>query len=144
MADQPVLIRSKDDVVRIINEGEHMPRRSRMIGFIALGGFFLDAYDFTSLSAGATPLQQDFGLTSGQLGLVTATMAFGAVLGALSGGYFVDRFGRLRMFVINLALFVLATIAAALAPDYGLLIVFRLLIGIGIGLDVPVAMAFLA
>lgn len=144
MAGQPELIGSKDDVIRVINESEQQPARSRMIGLVALGGFFLDAYDFTSLSAGASQLKAQFGLSSSQLGLVTAAMAFGAVLGALSGGYFVDRFGRLRMFMVNLMLFVLATIGAAFAPNYGVLIVLRLLIGIGIGLDVPVAMAFLA
>src|SRR4051812_48650679 len=105
MADQPELIGSKDDVIRVINESEHQPTRSRMIGFIALGGFFLDAYDFTSLSAGAAQMQKEFGLSASQLGLVTGVMAFGAILGALSGGYFVDRFGRLRMFMVNLALF---------------------------------------
>jgi MFS transporter, putative metabolite transport protein len=144
VAAEPELIRSKDDVIRAINESTEVPHRSRMIGFIALGGFFLDAYDFTSLSAGATQLKQDFHLSASGLGLVTATMAFGAVLGAISGGYFVDRFGRLRMFVVNLTLFVFATIGAAFAPDYGVLIALRLLIGIGVGLDVPVAMAFLA
>jgi putative MFS transporter len=144
MVAEPELIRSKDDVIRAINESTEVPHRSRMIGIIALGGFFLDAYDFTSLSAGATQLQRDFGLSASELGFVTAAMAGGAVIGALSGGYFVDRFGRLRMFVINLVLFVLATIGAAFAPDYGVLIALRLLIGIGVGLDVPVAMAFLA
>ncbi|MGF6884842.1 putative MFS transporter [Nocardia sp. GAS34] len=142
MGSSPILIRTKDDVVRAINESADPPR-SRMIGFIALGGFFLDAYDFTSLSAGSVQMKQEFALTASQLGLVTATMAFGAIVGALSGGYFVDRFGRLRMFIVNLLLFVVATIGAAFAPNYGSLIVLRLLIGIGVGLDVPVAMAFL-
>ncbi|MGW3626886.1 MFS transporter [Streptomyces sp. NPDC000880] len=142
MGSSPVLIRTKDDVVRAINESADAPR-SRMIGFIALGGFFVDAYDFTSLSAGSVQVKEEFGLTASQFGLVTATMAFGAIVGALSGGYFVDRFGRLRMFIINLLLFVLATIGAAFAPNYESLIVLRLLIGIGVGLDVPVALAFL-
>jgi putative MFS transporter len=138
----PALIRTKDDVVRVINESADAPH-SRMIGFIALGGFFLDAYDFTSLSAGSVQMKSEFGLSASQLGLVTAVMAFGAIVGALSGGYFVDRFGRLRMFIVNLLLFVLATLGAAFAPNYETLIVLRLLIGIGVGLDVPVAMAFL-
>jgi MFS family permease len=142
MESSPVLIRTKDDVVRAINDSTDAPH-SRMIGFIALGGFFLDAYDFTSLSAGSVQMKQEFGLTAAQLGLVTATMAFGAIVGALSGGYFVDRFGRLRMFIVNLLLFVLATLGAAFSQNYGTLIVLRLLIGIGVGLDVPVAMAFL-
>jgi MFS family permease len=88
-------------------------------------------------------MKSEFGLSASQLGLVTAVMAFGAIVGALSGGYFVDRFGRLRMFIVNLLLFVLATLGAAFAPNYETLIVLRLLIGIGVGLDVPVAMAFL-
>jgi putative MFS transporter len=142
MNDGSVLIRSKDDVARAINESDDAPN-SRMIGFIALGGFFLDAYDFTSLSAGSVQMQQEFNLSSGQLGLVTAVMAGGAIIGALSGGYFVDRFGRLRMFIVNLLLFVLATVGAAFSPNYEVLIALRLLIGIGVGLDVPVAMAFL-
>ncbi|TKA10285.1 MFS transporter [Actinacidiphila oryziradicis] len=142
MDSPPALIRTKDDVVRVINESADAPH-SRMIGFIALGGFFLDAYDFTSLSAGSVQMKSEFGLSASQLGLVTAVMAFGAIVGALSGGYFVDRFGRLRMFIVNLLLFVLATLGAAFAPDYETLIVLRLLIGIGVGLDVPVAMAFL-
>lgn len=143
MTPKPVLIRTKDDVVRVINESPHLPARSRMIGLIALGGFFLDAYDFTSLSAGSVQMKAEFGLSSGQLGLVTAMMAFGAVVGALCGGYFVDRFGRLRMFIINLLLFVFATLGAALAPNYESLIGLRFLIGVGVGLDIPVAMAFL-
>ncbi|MEY9966170.1 putative MFS transporter [Streptacidiphilus sp. MAP12-16] len=142
MDSTPVLIRTKDDVVRVINESADAPH-SRMIGFIALGGFFLDAYDFTSLSAGSVQMKAEFGLSASQLGLVTAVMAFGAIVGALSGGYFVDRFGRLRMFIVNLLLFVFATLGAAFAPNYQTLIVLRLLIGIGVGLDVPVAMAFL-
>jgi MFS transporter, putative metabolite transport protein len=144
MNNDVTVLRSKDDVVREINESPRHAGLTRIIGIIALGGFFIDAYDFTSLSAGSVQLQKDFALSAGTLGLVTATMAFGAVLGAIFGGYFVDRFGRLRMFLINVLLFVVATIGAALAPNYGVLILFRLLIGIGVGLDVPVAMAFLA
>jgi putative MFS transporter len=138
------VIRSKDDVVREINESPRHAGLTRMIGIIALGGFFIDAYDFTSLSAGAVQLKEEFNLDASTFGLVTGVMAFGAIIGAFSGGYFVDRFGRLRMFLINILLFVVATIGAALAPNYGFLILFRFLIGVGVGLDVPVAMAFLA
>jgi putative MFS transporter len=142
VGSSPVPIRTKDDVVRVINESADAPH-SRIIGFIALGGFFLDAYDFTSLSAGSVQMKAEFGLSASQLGFVTAVMAFGAIIGALCGGYFVDRFGRLRMFIVNLLLFVGATLGAAFSPNYESLIVLRLLIGIGVGLDVPVAMAFL-
>lgn len=144
MSSGVTMIRSRDDVIREVNEGPRRSGLTRMIGIIALGGFFIDAYDFTSLSAGAVQLKQEFALNDLTFGAVTAVMALGAIIGALFGGYFVDRFGRLRMFVINILLFVVATIGGALAPSYGVLIVFRFLIGLGVGLDVPVAMAFLA
>lgn len=139
-----VVIRSKEDIVREVNESPRHASLTRMIGIIALGGFFIDAYDFTSLSAGSVQLQQEFNLSPEVLGIVTAIMAFGAILGAIFGGYFVDRFGRLRMFLINIILFVVATLGAAFSVNYEMLIVFRFLIGVGVGLDVPVAMAFLA
>lgn len=139
----PTVITSKEDVVGIINHSPQSPARMRLIGFIALGGFFVDAYDFTSLSAGASRLQAEFGLTSGQLGLTTAMTAVGALVGGLVGGYFVDRFGRLRMFILNLILFVFATLGAAFSPNYETLLVFRFLVGLGVGLDAPVALAFL-
>lgn len=146
MADvaSATVIRSKDDIVAIINNSPNEPKRMRMVGFIALGGFFVDAYDFTALSAGAAPLAADLGLEPFQLGLATAITALGALFGGLLGGYFVDRFGREKMFVINMILFVGAALGAAFSPNLGALLVFRLLIGFGVGLDVPVALAFLA
>lgn len=141
--ETPTLITSRDDVVSIINHSPQSPGRMRLIGLIALGGFFVDAYDFTSLSAGATRLQAQFGLSSGQLGLATAMTAVGALIGGLAGGYFVDRFGRLRMFILNLLLFVFATLGAAFSPNYEVLLSFRSLVGFGVGLDAPVALAFL-
>ena len=71
-------------------------------------------------------------------------MAVGALLGGLFGGYFADRLGRLKMFFVNMLLFVVATIVAALAPNYTTLLIARFFMGIGVGLDFPVAMSFVA
>jgi MFS transporter, putative metabolite transport protein len=111
---------------------------------IALGGVFVDAYDMTSLSVGAIQLRDEFHLSGTQVGLLSSTMAISALFGALVGGYFVDKLGRKRMFLLDLWLFVLSAIGAALAPNLTVLIVFRLLMGLGVGLDFPVALSFLA
>lgn len=71
-------------------------------------------------------------------------MAIGALFGALFGGYYVDKIGRLKMFFIDLFLFVISAIGAALSPNYYVLIVFRVLMGVGVGLDFPVALSFVA
>ncbi|MCA1844964.1 MAG: MFS transporter [Actinobacteria bacterium] len=148
-----VVLRNVDDVVRLVDEttdhadpaAAHQARRQTMVVmFIALGGVFVDAYDFTSLGIGAIQLRHQFHLTATQVGALSSTMAFSALFGALVGGYFVDKLGRKRMFLLDLWFFVFSAIGAALAPNLGVLLFFRLLMGLGVGLDFPVAMSFVA
>lgn len=104
----------------------------------------MDAYDFSSLAFGITAIKEQFGLSGFMTGLVNASIMVGAVIGALFGGYLVDRFGRYKLFMADMVFFVVAAIGCAVAPNEWVLIVFRFVMGIGVGLDLPVAMAFLA
>src|SRR5579883_2826389 len=140
---QPIVLRSRQDVVALVNRGVIGQTRFAIV-LIAIGGTFIDAYDFTSLGIGAIQLRQQFHLSGGELGTITASMAIGALFGALFGGYYVDKVGRLRMFLLDLFFFVISAIGAALAPNYYVLILFRLLMGVGVGLDFPVALSFVA
>ena len=115
-----------------------------MVVLIALGGVFADAYDFASLGVGVGQLREQFHLTPFWVGSVTATMAFGACVGAIWGGWYTDKIGRYRMFMIDLALLVVAAIGAALSTNLTMLLAFRFLMGIGVGLDFPVALSFIA
>src|SRR5688500_16395129 len=60
-------------------------------------------------------------------------------LGATLGGLLADRFGRRQVFALTLLIFGLATGAAALSWSVGALLVFRFLIGLGLGAELPVA-----
>ncbi|MHB1304078.1 MAG: MFS transporter [Acidiphilium sp.] len=138
-----VVLRSVADVRRFI-DNRPGSRGSILIVMIALGGVFVDAYDFTSLGIGVVQLKSEFHLSPLALGSVTAMMAFGAFLGALWGGYFTDRVGRLRMFLLDLLFLVVAAIGAALSVNLVMLLAFRFLMGVGVGLDFPVALSFIA
>ncbi len=145
MNEPRLMIRNFQDVLGFINRSDE--RRRQGAGFIAvlaLGGIFTDAYDFTSLGIGAVQLRQQFHLVPLALGTLTAIMALGALFGGLFGGYLTDRLGRFRMFFVNMLLFVVATLVAAFAPGYGVLLAARFFMGVGVGLDFPVAMAFIA
>jgi EmrB/QacA subfamily drug resistance transporter len=62
----------------------------------------------------------------------------------MSGAALGDRFGRRRMFGAGLALFVVASIACALAPQISWLIAARAAQGVGAALVMPLAMALLS
>jgi len=139
-----IVIRSASDVTGLINSGTARGANAGMITFIALGGIFIDAYDFSSISFGMSGITKVFRLTPLAEGVVAASIMIGAIVGALVGGYLVDRVGRYKIFMADMLFFVVAALACAVAPNAGILIAARLLMGFGIGMDFPVALAFIA
>jgi MFS family permease len=143
-ANRPAVIRSAQDVAQIVNAGAARGSNARIVIAIALGGVFLDAYDLTSLAYGIKDIARQFALSPVQVGFVASAITFGAIVGALFGGYLTDKIGRYRVFMADMLFFVVAAIAAGLAPNAWVLGGARFLMGVGVGLDLPVAMAFLA
>jgi MFS family permease len=144
-----VTISSPGDVIAVVNSGRLVPRRPRLMLAVALGSIFVDGWDLGSFGLGAQQIRQDFGLDSGNWGLdslpfVSASVLVGALIGGLVGGWLTDRVGRYRMMILDLVLLVFAAAAAGLAPNVESFVAFRFLMGIGVGLDVPVALAFIA
>nr|WP_246331322.1 MFS transporter [Saccharopolyspora hordei] len=128
----------------MVNSGAARGSHAKVIVLLALGGIFLDAYDLTSLAYGITDIKQQFGLSPVGAGTVTASISVGAIFGAWLGGVLVDRLGRYRVFMADMLFFVVSALGCALAPNVEVLVVCRFLMGFGVGMDIPVAMAFLA
>lgn len=143
MAQHVLRVSSKKDIADFVNS-HPVSKSGFKIILLALAGVFVDAYDFTSIGIGTAQLQEQFGLSSVELGSLTAIMGVGSLLGAIFGGYYTDKFGRNKMFLVDLFLMVFAAFGAALSPNFGWLVFFRLLMGIGVGLDIPVALSFIA
>jgi MFS family permease len=70
------------------------------------------------------------------------TLSFAVLL--MTGAALGDRFGRRRLFVAGLGLFVAASAACALAPGVGWLIAARAVQGAGAALVMPLALALLS
>lgn len=143
-APSRAVIRSAADVARLVNDGGAAVSNARIVVAIALGGIFLDAYDLGALAFGLKDVTREFGLTPAGTGMVASAITFGAIVGALLGGYLTDRIGRYRVFMADMLCFVIAAIACALAPNEYVLAGARFVMGLGVGIDLPVAMAFLA
>ncbi|GAB3762791.1 MFS transporter [Microlunatus parietis] len=138
------MVRTAADVARLVADRPRPSKGAAAVVILALGGIFMDAYDFSSIAFGITEIRRQFGLDALMTGVVNAAIMVGSVVGASVGGVLVDRLGRYRLFMADMVFFVVAAIGCALAPDEWWLIFFRFIMGIGVGLDLPVAMAFLA
>ena len=68
----------------------------------------------------------------------------GMLVGTLSSGFIGDRFGRRFSYQANLLVFGIASLAAAFAPNMGVLIGLRFLMGIGLGAEIVVGYSSLA
>ncbi|MDR3719404.1 MAG: MFS transporter [Bryobacteraceae bacterium] len=136
-------ISSVGDVSRLINTETARLSHARIIVFLALGGVFLDAYDLTTLSYGIQDVAKDFHLRPALTGVVASSIMIGTIFGGLIGGWFTDKIGRYHVFMADMVFFVVAALVAGFAPNVWVLIVARFVMGLGVGIDLPVAMAFL-
>lgn len=94
-------------------------------------GMFLDSFDIyvAGTVLGAT-LHSGFS-TLAQNAIFVSVTFVGMMIGAVGTGFFGDRYGRRFTYQMNLLLFGAASLAAAFAPNMTVLIMLRLLIGIG-------------
>jgi MFS family permease len=102
-------------------------------------GFFTDAYDLFIIGIASALITQDWDLSSGRLALLNSTMLAAAFLGAVAFGRIADLIGRKRVYWMVAAIMVVGSLGSALAPTYWVLIVFRFLLGFGVGGDYPVS-----
>ena len=104
-------------------------------------GWALDAMDVGLISfvMAALLAQEQWGITATELSFLGSIGFVGMALGATLGGLLADRFGRRQVFAVTLLVFGLATGAAALSWSVAALLVFRFLIGLGLGAELPVA-----
>jgi MFS family permease len=103
---------------------------------IALGiTWVLDGLEVTIVGAlgGILEGAQGLSLTSEQVGLCASGYVAGAIGGALVFGHLTDRLGRKRLFIVTLALYVVATLLTAVSWNFGSFFAFRLLTGTAIG-----------
>ena len=119
------------------------PRQRYAAGLIAFGEF-IDGYDLLVMGAAVILLRKQFGLTPQEVGLLAASTFMGAIVGLLVFGDLSDRVGRRSIFVINLVFFVVFAIGSALVTNVTWLFIMRILVGVGVGMDIPTSTAYLA
>lgn len=97
----------------------------------------LEGLDLQSVGVAAPRMAREFGLSVTQMGLAFSAGTFGLLPGAMFGGRLADRIGRKRVLILSACLFGLLSIATALVNSFDMLVLVRVLTGIGLGGALP-------
>src|ERR1700760_1927504 len=111
---------------------EALQKVGRYALVIAIGSF-LFGYDTGVVSGALLFIKQDFGLTAFQQGAVVSVLLLGAIAGALTVGRFMDRVGRKATLGLVALMFGAGIAVAALANGFAMLLVGRVIMGLGVG-----------
>jgi SP family sugar:H+ symporter-like MFS transporter len=118
-------------------------RAVRIASVAALGGL-LFGYDSAVINGAVQAIQDDFGINNASLGFAVASALLGAAAGAMTAGRIADRLGRLSVMKIAALFFLVSAIGTGLAPNVWVVVVFRIVGGIGVGIASVIAPAYIA
>jgi MFS transporter, putative metabolite:H+ symporter len=115
----------------------------RLVVFVGLGSFF-DLYEVFLGGVLAPVLATEFKLGTIGKALVIAAGFAGMFVGANVLSIVADRLGRRRVFILNLFVYSLFSLAAAFSPNVETFLVLRFLAGIGLGAELVLVDTYLA
>ncbi|GAC1385427.1 MAG: MFS transporter [Ktedonobacteraceae bacterium] len=100
-------------------------------------GFFTDAYDLFIIGVVLAILKPLWHLSALDISLLASTSLIAAAFGSLLFGRLADYVGRHAIFGYTLVVLAIGAIASAFSPNVIWLIIFRFILGLGIGGDYP-------
>ncbi|MET2012628.1 MFS transporter [Microbacterium chocolatum] len=107
-------------------------------------GWALDAMDVGLISFIIAALAVQWQLQPSETAWIASIGFLGMAIGATLGGLLADRFGRRQIFALTLLVYGIATGASALVTGLAALLVFRFLVGLGLGAELPVASTYVS
>lgn len=120
-----------------------MKKITRWSVIIALAGF-LFGFDTAVISGAEQSIQKLWNLTDVRHGLAMAIALYGTVLGALTGSWPADRFGRKKTLIAIALLYLVSAAGSALAPEVYSFMFFRFIGGVGVGASSVVAPIYIS
>jgi MFS transporter, SHS family, lactate transporter len=106
---------------------------SRNAFISALLGWTMDAFDYFIVVLVYGDIAKDFGVSLTKMAFLTTVTLLMRPVGALLFGIWADRAGRRIPLIVDVSFYSLVGFACAFAPNYAVLLVLRLLYGIGMG-----------
>ncbi|XP_036963068.1 synaptic vesicle glycoprotein 2C isoform X1 [Acanthopagrus latus] len=101
-----------------------------------------DAVEILCVSFLLPTARCDLSLSSSDMGLLTASIFLGMMVGGYLWGYLADQRGRCRVLVVSLTINGVFGGLASLAPWFWLFLLMRFISGIGVGGSIPVIFSY--
>lgn len=109
--------------------------------FAAWLGWTLDAFDFTVIYLIMVPVAKEFRVPLPEVALAITFATWTRLIGAIGAGWLADRIGRKIPLMISIALYSACNFIAGFAPTFWFLLLFRTLLGFGMGAEWPAGAA---
>ncbi len=114
-----------------------------MFIIIALAWLF-DSIDLGMMTFLLAPVREYFGLSAAESGFVASSSFIGMFVGAGLSGMLGDRFGRKIIFQWSIAIWSAGSIICAMSPNVTMFVIFRFVIGFGMGAEYPIAQSMVS
>ncbi|MFD0484553.1 MFS transporter [Kineococcus sp. GCM10028916] len=114
------------------------------VGVVAGMASYIDSAALVSTGIALVIYQPSTGITGDQLGLMSGVLTLCVAVGALVGGRLGDRLGRRRVFLTTMSLIVAGSALTTFGSTFSVLLAGIVLIGLGVGADLPVSLATIA
>jgi len=132
------------DTPSVFDDEEFYGRGVVRIASVAALGGLLFGYDSAVINGAVDPIQKYFGIDNASLGFAVASALLGAAAGAMTAGRLADRIGRISVMKIAAVLFLISAIGTGLAGSVWMIVLFRIIGGIGVGVASVIAPAYIA
>lgn len=106
----------------------------RYVLIISISSFSF-GYNTGSIAGALIFIKEEFELSSLFKGIVVSCILIGALVGSMIGGKLADDFGRRNTFVFSAVPYFIGAVGMALAPDVYVLVGFRTLSGLAVGVS---------
>ncbi|MEX0566455.1 sugar porter family MFS transporter [Raoultella terrigena] len=119
-------------------------RNVLLISIVTAVGGFLFGFDNGSISGSVGFLQSKFTLDANGIGWVTSSIIVGCIIGVALAGPLSDAVGRKKVLLLTALIFIFGVLGQAMATSAEMLVWFRILVGVGIGVETTIAPLYIA
>ena len=110
---------------------------------VAMGGFLM-GFDASVISGVVKFIEPQFDLSKIELGWAVSSLTLTATLAMMLSGPLSDRMGRRRVLFLAAVLYAVSAVASALAPTFLILVIARMIGGLGVGASLIIAPMYIA